>query len=51
MTLLGDAKVIFGTNGNHGALEFLLSTLEEIKLVPNRSKFKIFAVYDDEDTS
>ena len=44
MTLLGDAKVIFGTNGSNGALEFLLSALEEVGLVPNRSKFKIFAV-------
>ena len=25
MTLLGDAEVIFGTNGNDGALEFFLS--------------------------
>ena len=50
MTLLGDAKVIFGTNGNNGALEFLLSALEEVGLVPNRSKFKIFAVDDDEET-
>jgi len=50
MTLLGDAKVIFGTNGDNGALEFLLSALEEVGLVPNRSKFKIFAVDDDEET-
>ena len=50
MTLLGDAKVIFGTNGNNGALEFLLSALEEVGLEPNRSKFKIFALNEDEET-
>ena len=50
MTLLGDAKVISGMNGKKGALEFLLSALEEVELIPNRSKFKIFAVDDDEET-
>ena len=40
MALLGDAEAIFGANGNGGALEFLLSALEEVELVPNRPKFK-----------
>ena len=37
---LGDKEVIFRTGVIDGALEFLLSALEEAGFIPNRSKFK-----------
>ena len=49
MTLFGDAEDIFGMNGNNGALGFLLSALDEVRLVPNRFKFKMFMVDDNDE--
>jgi hypothetical protein len=41
--LMGDPDLIFGSNGDNGALQFLLDELKKVGLEPNLTKFQVFA--------
>ena len=41
--LLGDPDLLFGSNGDNGALQYLLDELKKVGLEPNLSKFQAYA--------
>ena len=40
--LMGPPEVLFGTNGDNGALQYLLDELAQIDLEPNLTKFQVY---------